>query len=1017
MKPTISITVGTIVLLLCSWVLPPFLISNSHKVLAAQLILTLAVALIAAIAIWYLRLLNRSRNSSNTSGVPQILSLLQEAERKLASSALGRNARFSNLPVILVCGSESAAKTTIVMRSGLEPELLAGRVSADGSIAPTGVGNVWLSQHALFLEIGATVAADPKTWQTLARHLQPAALSSALKRSVGSPRAVVVCYECENLLKPGAADSAVTAAKAIRAQLGQLSAELGVNLPVYVLFTKLDRIGFFLDFVKHLERQEAAQILGATLPVENYTTGAYGERESARLGEALSELSISLSNIRTELLARESDPESTLAAYEFPREFRKMRSAAVAFLLELCRPSQLASGPFLRGFYFTGVRPVILNQEVASDFEPAVQAQYPSNPDATSIFSHQRAAVQPLARGGVSRGIRSRVPEWVFLSGFFQHVVLSDRSGLASSAASTHVSFSRRLLLGSIAALCLLFGIASLVSFVENFELISNVRRAAASVASDNTSPQTMSLESLSKLDSLRALLIQLIAYDRAHPPLSLRWGLYTGSEILPDARRIYFSRFKTLFFDPLHAGLLGAMRGWPPAPTPQSNYGYNYSTLKAYLEITSNHEKATLQFLPALLQERWVGDQPVDSRRVALARRQFDFYATELAAANPYDVPADAATVAKARAFLIQSGSSARTYQAMLTEADRQNRSIVFNKYFPGSAEAVINTFDIPGAFTKPGFAFMETAIKNPAQYATGEKWVLGDKGAGAGDDTGNLPQQIEALYDRDYIATWRDYLRKSSVVRYGSLSDASRKLTLISSPQSPLLALFFLASQNTDVAAPSVQKAFKPLHTLIPPGSADQYVGPSNTLYMNALTTLQSSIDQAAKLPPDQVQTAADQTTTAAASATLAARQTALTLGLDPDAHIEAVISKLMTDPITHLDAVKPNGANPAPLNGAGAEFCSKYRTVLAKYPFDLSSKSKATIEDLNSVFRPQSGLLWQFYEGKLSKLLVKQSPPMCRPQVRSRKSRPASPPSSIEPRSFRTRSMPMAPHKTRN
>jgi type VI secretion system protein ImpL len=994
MKSPVAVATGAALLLVLAWVLPAFSGLAPRKTLALQLILSVAILLIAAAAVWYAN--RKSRKPSGPPGAtdgaasPELASILQEAESKLSSSPLGRDARLSRLPVILVTGPEGSAKTTVVLRSGLEPELLAGQVSGDGIVIPTSIGNAWLAQKSVFIELGPATQADARTWHSLAKHLQPGKLASAVARSEGAPRAIVVCYECENLLKPGAPETAAETAKGIRAQLYQLSSKLGSNLPVYVLFTKLDRVAFFFEYAKNLDRGEAAQILGATLAVEKPNTGVYGEREAARLGQTFTELALSLSDKRTELLAREADPELTLSAYEFPREFRKMRSAAVNFLLELCRPSQLSVGPFLRGFYFTGVRPVIVNEEAAAEIERPVQHRTPANPDATSIF-YRGAVAEEQPRASGSRSAKRKLPDWVFLPAFFRGVVLNDRSGLAASAASTKTNFSRRLLFGSVTALCLLLGIATLVSFIKNDHLTDDVRRAAAEVSSDNSSAQTVPLESLIKLDSLRQSLAQLTGYERTHPPLSMRWGLYTGSDILPDARRIYFARFKTLFFDTLQGRLVETMRSWPATPPPQADYGYDYNTLKAYLEMTSNHEKATLQFLPPLLQERWVANQTVDGQKIALARRQFDFYTAELAVANPYPVSADGQIVSKARQFLVQFGGVERTYQAMLTEANSSQKSIIFNQQFPGSSAVVINNVDVRGAFTKPGFAFMENAIKNPSQYAKGEKWVLGDQSSGKGD-SGNLQQQIQALYDRDYIAAWREYLKRSSIVRYASLSDAAKKLVLTSSAQSPLLALFSVASQNTDVSSPAVQKAFKTLHTLMPPGSVDSYVAPSNANYMTSLTTLQNTLDQAAKMPPEQAQAAADQTSSAASSALLAARSTSLTLGLDPEAHIEATIQKLLTDPITYVEAVKPNGSNPAPLNAAGADFCSKYRGLFAKFPFDPNAKAKADVQEVNGIFRPQAGALWQFYDQKLNKLLLKQGSiyvpaPAQKPEVTAR------------------------------
>ena len=79
-------------------------------------------------------------------------------------------------------------------------------------------------------------------------------------------------------------------------------------------------------------------------------------------------------------------------------------------------------------------------------------------------------------------------------------------------------------------------------------------------------------------------------------------------------------------------------------------------------------------------------------------------------------------------------------------------------------------------------------------------------------------------------------------------------------SGTQSPILGLFWLASQNTGVdfrkiqGADRIQKAFQSVHHVVPPSNVDRYVAPSNQPYMNALLTLQTSVDQAAQMPtPD--------------------------------------------------------------------------------------------------------------------------------------------------------------------
>src|SRR3954452_23294167 len=151
-----------------------------------------------------------------------------------------------------------------------------------------------------------------------------------------APRAAAVCFDCESFTKPGASDAAVAAARTLRARLGEISQALGINLAVYVLFTKTDRLPYFAEYVRNLSNEEATQVLGVTLPMlAGRPEGVYAEQETARLTGSFEALFRSLADARPEFLARETDPGNLPAAYEFPREFRKIRSIAVQFLVDL----------------------------------------------------------------------------------------------------------------------------------------------------------------------------------------------------------------------------------------------------------------------------------------------------------------------------------------------------------------------------------------------------------------------------------------------------------------------------------------------------------------------------------------------------------------------------------------------------------------------------------------------------------------------------------------------------------
>ncbi len=124
-----------------------------------------------------------------------------------------------------------------------------------------------------------------------------------------------------------------------------------------------------------------------------------------------------------------------------------------------------------------------------------------------------------------------------------------------------------------------------------------------------------------------------------------------------------------------------------------------------------------------------WSNGRAIDPDRLQLAQKQFDFYADELKEENPYSKENDSAAIEKARHYLAQFAGAERVYAFMLAEAGKNNPPINFNRQFPGSAQVVVESHEVPGAFSKGGWAFMKDAIAHADRYFSGEQWVLGDQ------------------------------------------------------------------------------------------------------------------------------------------------------------------------------------------------------------------------------------------------------------------------------------------------
>src|SRR5947209_9332683 len=142
--------------------------------------------------------------------------------------------------------------------------------------------------------------------------------------------------------------------------------------------------------------------------------------------------------------------------------------------------------------------------------------------------------------------------------------------------------------------------------------------------------------------------------------------------------------------------------------------------------------------------------------------------------------------------------------------------------------------------------------------------------------------------------------------------------------------------------------------------------------------LAGLQLALEQLGTQKPDP----ADPMVAAAANSANSAKTSMISLvqslGVDPDAHLEAKLQQLLTAPIEGTDPLL-RGLAPGSLNGKGAGLCGEMRPVTAKYPFNPQASQEASLAEVNALFKPGDGAFWKFYDANLSKSLTKTGDPI--------------------------------------
>ena len=554
-----------------------------------------------------------------------------------------------------------------------------------------------------------------------------------------------------------------------------------------------------------------------------------------------------------------------------------------------------------------------------------------------------------------------------------QRCLLKDQVAFQTSGFSTRVSALQRFALIAGALLGLLCISLFSISFFQNRALENELGIAAREAqAMHLSSGQLASVSELQLLERLRAIVYRLGGYAETDPPWHMRWGLYVGDDLLPEARRLYFQRFDEILFRQTQGNIVNSLRGLKDKPGPDDSYDRPYGELKAYLITTSNPDRSTVDFLSPALLSHWTNGREVEPERADLARKQFDYYSRELPKGNPYSAQNDVRLIARARTYLGQFQEIERVYRPLLAEADKRASAVAFNDQFKDSASIVVSNYRVRGAFTQPAAAFMKDALRQPNRYVSGEAWVLGPIAQQL--DPSALEQKLGDRYAQDYLSEWRNVVQKAQVRNYANLADADAKLGKLTSPTSPLLEFFWFVSQNTNVDNQAVKDVFQPSTAVVPPGPPDKYRLPNNEGYIAALSGLQAAISTLEKSPSITDPNSTKPVLDAAGEAHKAVIKLAGTFRVDPGGAIEKSVQQLLEQPITYAEDLAGR-ASLEQVNGAGARFCAQFGQLSGKFPFNPNASAELSPTQLNQVLAPNTGALWSFYSSTLAPLLIKQ------------------------------------------
>ncbi|AIB16041.1 hypothetical protein ABAZ39_29750 (plasmid) [Azospirillum argentinense] len=713
---------------------------------------------------------------------------LNDALDRLRRNGKGAGAIY-DLPWYVLIGPPGSGKTTALLNAGLRFPLAAD----NGSASVRGVGGTrncdwWFADEAVLLDTAGRyttqdshAAVDAGAWL---------GFLDLLKRT--RPRQPVNgALVAISLAELGAASPAVrnAHAAAVRQRLNQLYERLGVRLPVYVLFTKLDLVVGFTEFFADLGKDEREQVWGVTLPLE----------EASPLDRLPADLDALTERLQTRVLERlnaESLAERRNLVFGFPAQFASLKEPVADFLTAVFQPSRYEPRLMLRGVYFTSAT------QTGAPIDRLMAAM-------AGTFG--LTAPAPAGAGPSGRSF--------FLTRLLREVVFGE-AGLVGRDPRVEKR-NRRVRRGAwaAAALVTLAGIgASALSYQRNTSLAERVEaeldKTRALLGNSDGNPPMLGEQDLilDILDRLRGLTVG--TEGMAGPtPVSMRFGLHQGDKLSPAADEAYHRALDHLFYPHLLLLMEYRLRGAMDRPD------LLYEGLKAYLMLGGVGRKDGPTLDAALVKEWMALDwaatyRGTDSESV---RSRLAAHLDTLLAKPPMALPLDEPLVAQVRATLLRESPSARAYRIVRRAAEEKAPPEwrVIDHAGPAGAQVFIRqsnqplTAGMPGLFTHKGFheAFLPN-LGGVAERIAGDAWVLGPQTLGpqtaaAGrDGVARIQGEVLTLYYNEFARNWDGLLADLSLARFRSVDEAATVLNAAAGPMSPVRTLVQAVARETDLA-----------------------------------------------------------------------------------------------------------------------------------------------------------------------------------------------------------------------
>ncbi|MGL4922845.1 MAG: type VI secretion system membrane subunit TssM, partial [Aeromonas veronii] len=701
---------------------------------------------------------------------------------------LGKGALYA-MPWYLVLGQTGSGKSSLVHRANPANKLNPRLNSALREVSQDQLVDCWLGEQAVMLDPAGVLLSQVKAgdeqaykherlwfhllgWLNEHRHRQPL-------------NGLVLTVDLGWLSDASVAERKAYA-QLMRARLQDVLTTMNTQLPLYIIFTKLDRLRGFNVIYQQMDKEAREAVMGVTFSLDHSQSKSW-QKELSRFWEQWVN---NLNRNLPEMMQAQLDATQRHALFSFVRQLAGLKEYVVTLLDETLAIE--AHKPLLvRGVYISSV---YQQGEVFDSFAKAISRRYQLSEPAHPALNGESSAY--------------------FVQRLFSTIIFPE--ACLAGENRQYILYRRRRM--AIALSCLSLFSVALISgwhyfYRSNEEAGRNVLTKAQAFTETNevADEHAFGVSQLPRLNLIREATLSFGNY-REQIPLVADLGLYQGDEIGPYVEGSYLQLLGMRF---LPAQIQGLLEDLNQAPAGSEEMLSILRVIRMLDDASGRNKELVEQHMASRWQKAFPGQGAVQEQLMGhldYALDHTDWHGARVArdqaaitAFVPFKEPVYGAQRELGKLPMYQ-----RVYQNLMVKAGdvlppalnvRDEVGPTFDTVFALRNESASQ---VPRLLTWPGFSdFFLKQDKALIDLTAMDAWVLGQRKLSqlSEADRKEITRQVNDRYVTDYVNQWQKLLTNLDVQTLASPEQALDVLSAITGNDQPFQRVLAALDDNTRI------------------------------------------------------------------------------------------------------------------------------------------------------------------------------------------------------------------------